>query len=317
MVARGQRERRPIRMMRNIQTRTGGGYRRAPSSPGGGLVVRSSVRPLTTVSPTRFFVLTYALSWLIWLPLVASHFDIGPLRIPEGTSNLVGLFGVLMPATVALVLSWRSGGRPEVRALVSRLRIWRVGAGWWAAAVLLQPLLLVIAGVAANLLGGSTAVPWTPPDSVGYLVVTVIFLLIAVLGEEIGWRGVALPALEQRMGTLAATMTLGTGWAVWHVPFWLLQDSYTQFGPGYIGLNLLLIVPFSLYIAWFFNHTRFSILVPVGFHIGFNVVNTLLFQVTMSVEAFLILIALEWIVGLLVLRHLETNESEALRTSAG
>ena len=54
------------------------------------------------VSPLKFFVLTFALSWLIWIPLVFPHYGIGPLHIPEGASSLIRLLGVLMPVTPAV-----------------------------------------------------------------------------------------------------------------------------------------------------------------------------------------------------------------------
>lgn len=90
---------------------------------------------ITSVRSRTFFLLTYPCSWLIWTPLVTSHFEIGPIAIPEGTSNLVRLFGVLMPATVAIVLTARGEGRARVGRLLGRLRIWRVGWQWWTAAV--------------------------------------------------------------------------------------------------------------------------------------------------------------------------------------
>ena len=186
---------------------------------------------------------------------------------------------------------------------------WRVGIRWWVAAVVVQPLVLMGAGVLANLLAGQTVVPFVPFDSIAALIVTTVFLLIAVLGEEIGWHGVALPALQQRTTILRASLTLGVLWAVWHVPFWLLLDSYAQYGIGYIGLNLLLIVPFSIYISWFFNNGRFSILLPVAFHLAFNAINTAPFAVTTDVGAFVILIAAEWVLGLLVLPRLRDSLS--------
>jgi hypothetical protein len=50
--------------------------------------------------PFAYFILSYALSWLIWIPLDLSHFGIGPLHIPEGLSNIIRRLGVLMPAGV-------------------------------------------------------------------------------------------------------------------------------------------------------------------------------------------------------------------------
>jgi membrane protease YdiL (CAAX protease family) len=271
---------------------------------------------LTNVEPARFFALTFALSWLVWIPLDLAHFEIGLPSIPDGTSTLLRLLGVLMPAVAGIVLSLQAGGRREVGSMLARLRIWRVGVRWWVAAVVVQPLVLIGSGLLANLLAGRTVVPFVPFDSTATLVVTMVFLLIAVLGEEIGWHGVALPALQQRSTILRASLTLGVLWAVWHVPFWLLLDSYAEYGIGYIGLNLLLIVPFSVYISWFFNNGRFSILLPVAFHLAFNAVNTAPFAVTMDIGAFVILIAAEWVLGLLVLPRLRDSLSWTVTESA-
>jgi membrane protease YdiL (CAAX protease family) len=259
---------------------------------------------LTGVGPGSFFALTYALSWLVWVPLDLSRHGILLPAIPDGTSTLVRLLGVLMPAGAAIVLTARSGGRAELGALLGRLRIWRVGLRWWAAAVVLQPVILVASGLAANLLAGREVVPVVPPDSLATGLVTLVFLLLAVLGEEIGWHGVALPGLQQRTTVLRASLLLGVLWAVWHLPFWLLLESFDQYGAGYLGLNLLLIVPFSVYLSWLFNNARFSILLPVAFHLAFNVINTAPFAVTMDLTAFAILITAEWVLALLLLPRL-------------
>lgn len=81
------------------------------------------------VSPTKFFILAFALSWLIWIPLVLSHFGIA-FNIPDSTSNMVRLLGVLMPAVSALTLTRFMGGREAIRDLWERLFLWRVGLGF-------------------------------------------------------------------------------------------------------------------------------------------------------------------------------------------
>lgn len=258
---------------------------------------------ITGVRPRTFFATTFLLSWLIWIPLVASRFGLGPLEIPAGTSSLLGLLGVLMPATVAVVLTARGEGRAGLGRLFGRLRIWRVGWRWWAAAVVVPTGLLVAIGLAWGWAGGK------PPIEVvdiaaGAVVVNIVFLAIASLGEEIGWRGVALPGLQQRSTALRASIVLGLLWATWHLPFWLLQDSYDQFGAGYLALNFLLVVPSTIYITWFFNHTRFSILLPVAFHVAFNAVNVAWLPVTGVIVPFALLIAAEWVLAALVVRRL-------------
>jgi len=256
-----------------------------------------------SITPFRFFALTYLLSWLIWIPLTLSHFGIGSFHIAEETSVIVRLFGVLMPAISALILTAQTGG---LQTLFARLVLWRVDWKYWIAATLVQPILLLASALTFNLFAQTDISP-TPIASASALIVNVIFLLIATLGEEIGWRGVALPALQQKHSALKASLLLALLWLIWHLPFWMLLDTFDQFGIGYIGMNLLFGLPLTLYMTWFFNHTKSSILLPVAFHLTFNVVNTVRYPVTITIGAFWILIAFEWIVALIILPRLNSK----------
>jgi membrane protease YdiL (CAAX protease family) len=272
------------------------------------------MRPnITPVQPLKFFLLTFALSWLIWIPLAMSHFGLGPFHIPEGISNIVRLLGVLMPAVSALLLTAHAGGRDTLIPLLSRLVLWRVNWKWWLAAVIVQPVLLGLAALLSNLFGGRPPVTLSTLTSTGVLIVNVTLLFIAVLGEEIGWHGIGLPALQQQRSALKASMILGLLWATWHLPFWSLLDTFDQFGIGYVGMNFLLVLPLTFYSTWFFNHGKFSILLPVVFHLAFNIINTALLPVTINISAFGILIALEWIIAFLVLPHLESEHVKAFQ----
>jgi membrane protease YdiL (CAAX protease family) len=266
------------------------------------------------VRPAAFFGLTFLLSWLIWVPLALSHFRIGHIHVPEGISSSVRLLGVLMPATSALLLTAWAGGRGAVRGLLGRLTIWRVGWVWWVVAAVVQPVLLVATGLLYNALGGRPPVTALPPVSAAALVVNVVMLALATLGEEVGWRGMALPALQQRHSALTASAILGLLWATWHLPFWLLLDTFDQFGAVYLALNYLLIQPSTFYITWFFNHSRSSLLLPVAFHVAFNIVNVAWLPVTTNVRAFGLFIAAQWVIALLVLPHLERPDQGALGT---
>lgn len=259
------------------------------------------------IKPAHFFSLTFFLSWLIWIPLALSHFDIGPIHIKSETSDAVRLLGVLMPAASALILTARSGGRTAIGHLLSRLTLWRVDLKWWLAAVAVQPVLLVVAAFIFNLYTtGPKILP--EPVSISAVVVNGIILLIATLGEEIGWRGVALPSLQQDNTAFRSSLILGLLWATWHVPFWLLLDSFDQFGIAYLLLDFMFVLPLTLYITWFVNHGKYSVLLAIMFHLTFNLVNTALLPVTGHIGAYVIFIVLQWIVAILILPHLQTKE---------
>lgn len=263
----------------------------------------------STVRPRTFFALTILLSWLIWIPLDLSHFGIGPFHISEEISGLVRLLGVLMPAVSALLLTAHAGGRSAIGNLLGRLTIWRVGWRWWGAAVLVQPLLLVLAGLVYDRIWGNPPVTLQAVGPAAAFVISVIFLAIATLGEEIGWHGLALPALQSRRSALKSSVILGLLMATWHIPFWLLLDTFDQFGWAYLALNFLFVIPVTFYVTWFFNHGQSSLLLAVVFHLAFNIVNTAVFPVTLNPGAFALFIVINWIVALLVMRHLEPSKS--------
>jgi len=173
------------------------------------------------------------------------------------------------------------------------------------AAVLVQPALLVLSGLVYNWVWGDPAVTATTV-AISALIVNIIFLALATLGEEIGWRGVALPGLEQQQSALRASLILGILWAVWHIPFWLFLDTFDQFGSLYLVINVIGIVPMTIYITWFFNHSRYSLLLPVAFHLSFNVINTAVFEVTTNIGAYTLFVVLEWIIAILLMPRLES-----------
>jgi membrane protease YdiL (CAAX protease family) len=255
-----------------------------------------------TVSPYRFFLLTYILSWAIWIGLILAS-----SVISEGISMIVRLFGVLMPAFSAIALTGYTAGRKGVNQLLSRLRIWKVDKIWKPALIFVYPILLVIAGLIYNVISPESAISFLPLD-VGTLIANIIFLLIAALGEEIGWRGVALPTLQRKYSPIDSSLILGLFWATWHLPFWILIGTLNSFGPVYFAMNFIFIIPTTFFLTWFFNQTRGSLLYPVLFHLIYNIVNVAIFPVTNSVEAFGILIALQFIVVLLIIPAMKKNK---------
>ena len=254
------------------------------------------------ISFIKFFVLTYILSWTIWISLI-----LAAPQISEGVSNIVRLFGVLTPAISAIALTGYYAGRSGIRQLLSRLKIWRVNGKWWIAAVFVYPVLLVAAGLFYNLLYPQSAVQLLE-ISVGGLIANLIFLTIASLGEEIGWRGVALPSLQKKYLPLISSAILGLLWAAWHLPFWVLIGTLSQYGWAYFIMNFLFIVPTTFFITWVFNQTKGSLLLPVVFHLVFNIVNVAVFPVTGSVGAFGIFIVLQFAVMIAIVPALRKSK---------
>jgi membrane protease YdiL (CAAX protease family) len=206
-----------------------------------------------------------------------------------------------------MLLTLIIGRAAALRRLLSPITFWRTGWTWWGAAVLVQPALLLGAAIAHNALGFQPQISPVPALSAASLLISIFFLLLATMGEEIGWRGLALPALEQHRSAFKASLVLGLAYSVWHVPYWLLQSTFTQFGIGYVVLNFVFAVSITFYVTWFYNHGRFSLLLPIACHISFNLFNVVWLPATASMASFGILIAAEVILAAVLVRHLEAH----------
>jgi membrane protease YdiL (CAAX protease family) len=92
------------------------------------------------------------------------------------------------------------------------------------------------------------------------------------LGEELGWRGYALPRLLKLTGPRRAAVLLGAIWAVWHVPaFYLSGLSQSKF---HFESFFLVVVGFSVFMTAIYLNTRGSVLLAgVIPHMWFNAVS--------------------------------------------
>jgi hypothetical protein len=166
-----------------------------------------------------FFILAFAFTWVIEIPMQVWH--IAPLQF------LVGW----MPGLAALLLAGAIGGRSEIRTLLRKLLIWRVGVQWYAVAVF--GLLVVWFGTQAlsPLLGGTGI--HLPTFSLALLAAFTAELVLRMLlsSEQLAWSGFALPRLQARHSALVASLLLGVVWT-WHLPLFFAPGSQADAGCG-------------------------------------------------------------------------------------
>jgi len=208
-----------------------------------------------------FFVVVYALTWLVWVP-----------RALGEVPFLLGRAWTWVPAVAAVVVAGLVLGRPALRDLGSRLVRWRVGWRWYAV-VLLGPAVFSVAVAAIySALGGSWAVAVPPALVDTPILLLPLFLLIYAftdgIGEELAWRGFALPRLLARYAPVVASLILGVIWAAWHLPL-LWTDTAAMSGQP-IWLPFADITAKSVLFTWVFLHTRGSVLIAILFHASTN-----------------------------------------------
>jgi uncharacterized protein len=263
-----------------------------------------------------FFGLTFLLSWLIWVPLALDHYSLLPGRLNPGIVLVGRLLGTFGPAVSAVLVSFVIGGRPVVKALLGQLKKWRVRWTWYAAAGLVFPILLFVVAGIYKLMPGAGSLP-VQPISAANLVVVAIILLLTVLGEEIGWRGFALPLMQQRWTALKSSLILGTIHAIWHLPFWIVLGELEAFGPGYWLLSWIWVMALTAYITWLMNNTGNSLLIAVLFHGSFNIVSVGFLPITTVIPAYLILILFAWVIVISIYRRYGRQPLTRLPASGG
>ena len=126
----------------------------------------------------------------------------------------------------AVVVTALTTGWAGVRDLVSRIAMWRVRLRWWKVA--LSPVLLLLAatgvlwitGQERPAVGDYARFSGTPVLAIG---VFAAITLAAAIGEEVGWRGFALPRLQRRFSPLIATLILASLWWLWHLQFFFAE----------------------------------------------------------------------------------------------
>lgn len=209
---------------------------------------------------------------------------LGPLLAAIHTEPILLIAALLSatPTVVALVIVTVRAGGQGLRVLISRLRPWldevgaREGLRTWGFAV----LVVVAAHLLTLLLHHALArdarasVTWNPllfSPALAWLLLEAMFLNQGGLLEELGFRGFAQPLLQERMSPLAATLLLGTCWALWHVPRDLAFQTPAALGWGmylgaYLPLFWLWCVGGSLLMTYFLNRTGGSALIAIAIH---------------------------------------------------
>src|ERR671917_1630037 len=192
-----------------------------------------------------FFVLTYAIGWGC---------------IPFWT------FQAGSPFIAALIVVPLTQGLSGLKELGLRMICWRVRWYWYVVAVGM-PLGVVALTAGLNVALGASA------PSLAFGSVSTILMVFAVrlinpgdgaLGEEPGWRGVALPGLQSTLSPLVATMILGVVVTVWHVPILFMEEGLLL--PSIIVGFLLGSFAVTFFYTWLFNRTGGSVLMTLISH---------------------------------------------------
>ncbi len=223
-----------------------------------------------------YFALAFAISWGGVLLVIG-----GPGAIPGTEKQVETLFPFVMlawfagPSVAGILLTGLVDGRAGFRNLLHGMTRWRVGARWYAVALLTAPLfytavLFALSLTSPEFLPGIL----TTSDKASLLLFGIAYGLIGGgLLEELGWTGFAVPRLRLRYGVLVTGLIVGVLWGALHfsVIFWLSRSTI-----GGLPLALFLTVrgfdllvgglpAFRVLMVWVYDRTG-SLLVAMLMH---------------------------------------------------
>ena len=130
-------------------------------------------------------------------------FAVALAPIPAGTplGQLFLLLGAFAPSLAALLVTAGAEGKPGVSALLRGVINWRVAARWYVFAVSFTVIVKLTVAIIYRVVLG--AWPRFGTDPWYMIQLAIAFSTPFQAGEEIGWRGYALPRLAERFGAVA------------------------------------------------------------------------------------------------------------------
>lgn len=224
-----------------------------------------------------YWLLAFAIAWALTLPPALAQMGVtSSSPFPWQVGVLIGL----APAIAAMIASAREGGARPFLKSVLRPR----GPAFVHALGIVLPILALGVAFLVN--------PAIPIQVDGSLAVFGLVWLVLALGEEIGWRGYALPRLADRFGFWGGSAILGLIWCVWHFPRLLGSPFIPSLAVAVplIGAFAVQIFVANFLLCWLFFRARRTVLAPTLFHATMNVIATAYFMA-----------ATDWIVTLVFL----------------
>jgi membrane protease YdiL (CAAX protease family) len=211
-----------------------------------------------------FFLFTFAFTWTAWLAPAALG--------ASGNSGVfalggpIFLLGVFAPAFVALALTASSEGRAGVERLLARIGRWQVGAPMYLFAISYPAATELFAALIQRIALGEW--PRFGDTSVPLMLGGILVSTWVQAGEEVGWRGYALPRLAAHLGLGGASILLGVIWALWHLPLFFLPGSGSD-GQSF-PIYLLHVTTLSVAMSWLYWKTEGSLLLVMVMHASVN-----------------------------------------------
>lgn len=231
-----------------------------------------------------FFILAFIIAWCIMALPIAKNLEILNFQMPTEPLLLVGSW---VPNIAAfLVLGFYLGQRREIGKLIRGWIQLKIPFRWFLAA--LSPILIVLVTLGIyRLVYGMFPLNEAVLSPISFIGLVVMITITGAMGEELGWRGFALPRLQKRMSSLMASLLLGVIWVLWHLPLWFAGIGFEEIPYWAYAVTG---ISFTILVTWVFNHTGGSMAIASLFHLTLNISVNIIESSALPVHAFVFLL---------------------------
>jgi len=191
------------------------------------------------------------------------------------------LYGVTLlgPSIAGLAAIALFDGRKGFRSLFSRLRKWRIGFRWYAAALLTAPVIIIALLLILSLFS-PVYIPalFTETNKMSLLLTGIVMGLVVGFFEELGWTGFSVPKLREKYSVMTTGILLGLFWGLWHLPLFVASLKSSGSIPPVVYLMVLLFTFLPVYrvlMVWVYEKTG-SLLLMILMHAPLSAAQLLL-----------------------------------------
>jgi membrane protease YdiL (CAAX protease family) len=213
-----------------------------------------------------YFILAFTFTWSVSLPLILSRFEIIN-SVPLWLHNLTA-YG---PFLAAFIVEGIYRGKSGIKKLCTGILKWRIGFWLFVFSAISPIFALSLAIISVYIITGK-GVNWDlfgqidNLPSLGILGSILFCVLNSGIGEEVGWRGFALPRLQKTKSAFTSSIILGIIWSAWHLPFFFYVPYYLNWGIISFPAQMIGLIIASILFTWLYNSTKGSILAAALFH---------------------------------------------------
>jgi len=235
-----------------------------------------------------YFTIAYLFTWALVVPITLSQMGLGFFSLPEPLLFIFLLASTYSgPLPAALIMVSMLDGKEGRRQLWRRVFQWRVGFNWYLLVLIVYPVVF-LAGLTLYL----GVAPWLALVEnwqlifTSYFPVALIGILFPGLGEEPGWRGFALPRLQELYGPLFGTLILAVLHGFWHLPVYFIPGAILEgpFNLTQFVANTCLLITLTVFWTWLFNRADQSVFFAMFVHGASNATSGFIPQLELEIS---------------------------------